>query len=64
MGNTNQDFWACVFVFASWCFECEWNRNVRKLEQICKYLMAQRVFVKVSEYTYLYKKSVCECVNL
>ena len=45
-------------------FWCEWNRSVRKLERICKYLMAQRVFVKVSEYIYLYNKSVCECVNL
>ena len=45
-------------------FWCERNRSVRKLERICKYLMAQRVFVKVSEYIYLYNKSVCECVNL
>lgn len=46
--------WACAFVPASRCCECEWNRSVRKLEQIRKYLTAQRVFVKVSEYMYLY----------
>lgn len=36
------------------CCECEWNRSTRKPERMCKYLTAQRVFVKGSEYMYLY----------